>query len=326
MESTVKPSTWIGVDLGGTKLLIGEMTTEGKLLRWKKWPSGYLTQVAALELIQRGLDEFLAEPLPESNPAAIGVGMIGRIDNQQGIWMEIDPDRCTPTPMAEILSKRYGLPCFLDNDVRSATKAEMLFGRGRHSRNMIYINVGTGIAAGSVSDGRLISGSHFYAGEIGHIASGIAFHAPCVCGRPDCVEPVASGMGLDLSARLLAPQYPDTALQIPADKKIRVGADKIFALYDTDALCHQLVDNAAQALANLLMNVVRVTDPDTIVLGGGVVSDGFLFPKIMARVNPFTIRYVTNGIHLTELDPSFIGLLGACSNAIMGCNTGAIMS
>ncbi len=312
-----KQPTWIGVDLGGTKLLIGEMTTEGKLLRWKKWPSGYLTQAAALELIEHGLDEFLAEPLAESNPAAIGIGMIGRIDNQQGVWMEIDTARHTPTPVAEILTARYGLPCFVDNDVRSATKAEMLFGYGRSTRNMVYVNIGTGIAAGTVSDGRLISGGHFYAGEVGHTSSGIPLHAKCFCGRSDCVEPVASGMGLDLCARMLAPQYPDTALEIPQDGT-KVRADKIFALYDTDPLCRLLTDNAAQAIANLLMNILRSSDPDTIVLGGGVVSDGFLFEKIKSRLNPFTIRYVTNGIHLTKLDPAFIGLMGACSNAIMG--------
>lgn len=317
MKRKEKAPTWIGVDLGGTKLLIGEMTTEGKLLRRKKWPSGYLTQEEALALIQRGLDEFLAESLPESSPRAIGVGMIGRIDNRKGIWMEVDTDRHTPIPVAEILSKQYGLPCFLDNDVRSATKAEMLFGYGKQTRDMIYINIGTGIAAGFVSDGRLISGAHFYAGEIGHTSSGIAQRARCFCGREDCVEPVASGLGLDQCARRLAPQYPDTLLQIP-DDGTRVGADQIFALYDSDALCRTLTDNAAQAIANLIMNVLRSSDPDMIVLGGGVVADGFLFAKIKERLNPFTIRYVTKGIHLTGLNPSFIGLMGACSNAILG--------
>lgn len=320
MSNGNKQPTWIGVDLGGTKLLIGEITSEGKLLRWKKWPSGYLTQAAALELIQHGLDEFLSEPSDESNPAAIGVGMIGRINNQQGIWMEIDADRHTPIPMAEIFSKRYGIPCFLDNDVRSATKAEMLFGFGRHSRHMIYLNIGTGIAAGIVSDGKIINGSHFYAGEIGHTSSGLPLRTKCFCGRTDCVEPVASGMGLDLCARLLAPQYPDTLLPIPQDGS-KVRADQIFSLYDSDPLCRLLTDNAAQAIANLVMNILRSSDPDTIVLGGGVVSDGFLFPKIKERLNPFTIRYVTNGIHLTELDPSFIGLVGACSNAMIGMNS-----
>ena len=68
----------------------------------------------------------------------------------------------------------------------------------------------------------------------------------------------------------------------------------------------------------MIMNLVRFSDPDTIVLGGGVMSDGFLYPKVLERLNQHTIRYVTNGIVLTDLDPSFIGLLGACSNAVKG--------
>lgn len=317
MQNHHEELTYLGVDLGGTKLLIGEMDQNGRLLRCQKWPTGPLSQHEALQLIQDGLDEFLTEAAPDRRPVAIGVGLVGRIDSNAGNWLEIDPDRNTPVPMAQILSERYGLPCFLDNDVRSATKAEMLFGYGRRSRHMIYINVGTGIAAGFVSNGRLITGGHFNAGEVGHTGSGLKLRVSCVCGRPDCVEPVASGLGFDRCARLLAPQYPGTRLAIPADGS-RVSVAEVFSLYDTDPLCKTLTDNAAQAVANLIMNLVRFNDPDTIVLGGGVVSDGFLYHKILERLNPYTIRYVTNGVRLTTLDPRYIGLLGACSNAVKG--------
>lgn len=309
--------TYIGVDLGGTKLLIGEMDRSGNLLRWKRYPSGLLSQQEALELIQRGLDDFLTEKTPGCEISAIGVGMVGRIDSSTGIWYEISPDRKETLEIGGILSRRCGVPCFVDNDVRSATKAELLFGRGRSSRDLIYINIGTGIAAGFVSGGRLITGGHYNAGEVGHTGSGIDLKAPCECGRGDCVEPIASGLGFDRCARILAPQYPDTQLTIPENGG-RVSVAEVFRLYDTDPLCRRLTDNAAQAIANLIMNLVRFNDPDTIVLGGGVVSDGFLYPKILEKLNPQTMRFVTNGIALTTLDPRYIGLLGACSNAVIG--------
>lgn len=309
--------TYIGVDLGGTKLLIGEMNRASELLRWKRYHSGSLSQMEALELIQRGLDDFLAVRTLGCEIMAIGVGMVGRIDCHTGTWYEISPDRKETLEIGELLSRRYGVPCFVDNDVRSATKAEMLFGRGRSSRDLIYINIGTGIAAGFVSDGKLITGGHYNAGEVGHTGSGIDMKAPCECGRPDCVETVASGLGFDRCARLLASGYPDTKLTIPENGE-RVNVAEVFQLYDTDPLCRQLTDNAAQAIANLIMNLVRFNDPDTIVLGGGVVSDGFLYPKVLERLNSQTIRFVTNGIALTSLDPRYIGLLGACSNAVKG--------
>ena len=166
------------------------------------------------------------------------------------------------------------------------------------------INVGTGIAAGTVSDGRLIFGSHFNAGEVGHTASGIDLRADCVCGRPDCVESVASGLGLDKCARLLAPRFPGTALHIPQNGA-RVSAAEIFERYDADPLCKTLADNAAEGLANLIMNLVRMSDPDTIVLGGGVMTDGFLYRKVLERLNPYTIRFVTGA------DRAGPGLCGA---------------
>lgn len=309
--------TYIGADLGGTKLLIGEMDRSGKLLRWKKYPSGVLSQREALELIQRGLDDFLAVPTPGCRVAAIGAGLVGRINSRTGTWYEISPVKKETLEIGSILSRRYGIPCFADNDVRSATKAELLFGKGRCSRDLIYLNIGTGIAAGFVSGGRLITGGHCNAGEVGHTGSGIDMKVPCECGRDDCVEPVASGLGFDRCARILAPRYPDTKLTIPEDGS-RVDVAEVFRLYDTDPLCRLLTDNAAQAAANLIMNLIRFNDPDTIVLGGGVVSDGFLYRRILEKLNPQTIRFVTGGIVLTELDPRFIGVLGACSNAIKG--------
>lgn len=291
------------------------MDRSGQLLRSQRYPSGPLTQPVALDLIIQGLDDFLKEPIPGRQPIAIGVGLVGRIDSTTGTWYEISPDRQEVLEVGQILSRRYGLPCFVDNDVRSATKAEMLFGRGRTSRHLIYLNVGTGIAAGFVSDGRLISGSHFNAGEVGHTSSGVPLEVPCECGRTDCVEPVASGMGIDRCARLLLPQYPDTRLPIPADGS-RVSAADVFRLYEEDPLCRTLTDNAAAAIATLIMNLIRFNDPDTIVLGGGVLSDGFLYQKVLAKLNPHTTRFVTNGVVLTSLDPRYIGILGACSNAV----------
>lgn len=310
--------SFLGADLGGTKLMVGEMDRDGNILRAKRYPSGYLTQREALALIEDSIDDFLADRPGGPPLRAIGVGMIGRIDSRKGVWLQIDHDREEPVDMAAILSEKYGQPCFLGNDVRSAAKAEMLFGYGRDSQDWVYLNVGTGIAAGIVAGGRLITGGSFNAGEVGHTTSGIGFHAPCACGRPDCVEPVAAGVGLDRSARLLAKEYPDTRLHIPEEGVI--PAPEIFALYDSDALCKTVTDNAAAALANLIMNLVRFCDPDMVVLGGGFMSGDFFYRKVMDQLNPYTIRYVTKGIVRTELDPAMIGLMGAASNGIIGLN------
>jgi predicted NBD/HSP70 family sugar kinase len=305
--------TYLGLDLGGTKLLIGEMDSSGNILKYKNYDSGYFNQEAALEIIKESLDDYIKTVgwTTGKKPIGMGVGLIGRVDPVEGVWLQIDPSRTQPIHLAEKLQELYGIPCHIDNDVKSATRAERHFGFGQISKNFTYINVGTGIAAGFVVNGRQIRGSHFNAGEVGHSQVGVNLGIRCGCGRMDCVEQIASGLGFDKCARLLSEKM-ETRLHIPSDLGERVQVKDVFSLSQKgDPLCVQLVENASQALANLIMNLVRVSDPDTIVLGGGIVSDGYMHTKILEKLNPTTIRFVKNGVVITKLNPDFIGLMGA---------------
>lgn len=304
--------TYLGMDVGGTKILIGELDSCGNILKYKKYNSAFFNQQSALEIIRESLDDYIRTVgWVEEKPAAMGVGLIGRVDTEQGVWLQIDPKRTQPIPLAQELADTYGIPCRIDNDVKAATRAERHFGFGQTSNNFIYINVGTGIAAGIVVNGRQIRGSHCNAGEVGHTHAGLDLGVRCGCGRMDCVEQVAAGIGFDTCARLLIDRY-ETKLKLPTDLGARVSASEIFALSRKgDPLCTQLVDNAATALANLIMNLVRVSDPDTVVLGGSIVSDGYLHSKIVEKLNAATIRFVKNGVVITKLNPDFISLIGA---------------
>ncbi|MDH6534445.1 ROK family protein [Parabacteroides sp. 52] len=304
--------TYLALDMGGTKLLIGELDKRGNILKYKKYDSGYFNQQAALTIIKESLDDYInTVGWTKNKPIAMGVGLIGRVDPVQGIWLQIDPSRSQPIPLAKELVDLYGIPCQIDNDVKSATRAERHFGFGQISKNFIYINIGTGIAAGFVVNGRQIRGSHFNAGEVGHTQVGVNVGIRCGCGRMDCVERIASGIGFDQCARFLNQQM-ETKLHIPTDSGERILVNEVFALSQKgDPLCVQLVENASQALANLIMNLVRVSDPDTVVLGGGIVSDGYMHSQILEKLNPTTIRFVSNGVVLTKLNPDFIGLMGA---------------
>jgi len=304
--------TFLGLDFGGTKLLIGELDRNGNILRYKKYDSRFFNQQVALEIIKESLDDYIKTVGWEKDkPLAMGVGLIGRVDATKGIWLQIDPTRTQSIPLAKELSDLYNIPCYVDNDVKSATRAERSFGFGQISKNFIYLNVGTGIAAGFVVNGRQIRGSHFNAGEVGHTQVGVNVGIKCGCGRMDCVEQIASGIGINNCARFLKDQF-ETQLHISDNLEQRVQAKEVFSLSEKgDPLCIHLVENASQALANLIMNLVRVSDPDTVVLGGGLVSDGFLHTKILEKLNPTTIRFVKHGIVITKLNPDFIGLVGA---------------
>lgn len=319
IENIIKMgNTFLALDLGGTKLLIGEVDSQGKVLNHKQYKTGYIDQLTALSIIKVSLDDYINTVgwAFGQKPVAMGVGLIGRVDNANGIWLQMDPKRNHPTFLAKELSTLYNMPCYIDNDVKSATRAEKLWGYGKMSKDFIYINIGTGIAAGFIINDHLVRGSHFNAGEVGHTNVGIDIGVRCGCGRNNCVELIAAGIGFDKSARLLQKHYP-TKLSIPDDENRKVDVREVYSLYEqNDELCIHLVENAALGIAGLIMNLVRVSDPDTVILGGGIVANGFLYSKILDKLNQTTIRFVKNGVVLTKLDPAFIGLIGAAAVAM----------
>lgn len=308
----MEPKTYLGADLGGTKLLLGEVDEAGRVVRKKSYPSGFLNQQQARQLLLASLDDYFSTVAdPSHRPAAIGVGLLGRVNTTDGVWEQIDPSRTMPLALAAELEERYAMPCHIDNDVKSAARAEMRWGIGKETRHFIYINVGTGIAACTVTDGKILRGGHFNAGEVGHTTVNLSVGTQCACGRRDCVETIAAGMGFDLCARMLCGRYP-SHLVIPADGS-RVMVSEVFRLAreEGDALCCQLVENAAEALAQLVMNLVRMSDPEAVVMGGSVMSDGYLLEQMSRRLQPETMRFVTRGVRLTALDSRMIGLMGA---------------
>lgn len=310
--------TYIGMDFGGTKLLIGEVSMDGRIICKKKYTTGYVNQEGAVDIMRTSLVDFLrTHDSVDPDTATVGIGLIGRVDTENGDWLQIDPQRSQPVKLGSIIKATFGMPCYVANDVKSATMAERCWGHGRRSDNFIYINVGTGIAAGFVVGGQLVLGSHFNAGEVGHTQVGVHTGVKCCCGRTDCVEAIAAGIGFDSCARLLMPSFPDTQLRLPEDTGARIDVRDVYRLAARgDGLCRKLVDNAAQAIANLIMNLVRVSDPDTVVLGGGIVSSPEMYENVLSRLHPGTMRFVSKGVVLTCLNPAEAGLLGAAAVAM----------
>ena len=310
--------TYLGITLSGYQLMIGEITADGTILRRKDYRLDFFNQESAFEIIKTSLHDFRAESdWSSSRPEAIGMGLIGRVNADEGIWYQIDPQRTHPINLAAAMTEWTGLPCFIDNDVKSGARAVIKWGLGQKTKDFIYIYVGTGIAASVVVNGKQVRGSHFNAGEVGHLRAGVLVGLRCPCGRMDCVETIASSVGLDRQARFFS-RYYDTQLEIP-QRGERINVADVFRLCrQGDPLCKKLVDNAAEAMANLIMDLVRVSDPDTVILGGEMVADGFLLERIRERLQAVTIRFVTGGVVLTQLDPHLISLLGAGAVAMDG--------
>ncbi|EUJ42697.1 ROK family protein [Listeria riparia] len=301
----------LGIDIGGTKILIGEVDMTGQVLRAKSYASHTADQQTVVATLLEALSDY--EKTVGIDPKTIiaaGVGVIGRVDAKKGIWLEIEPGKSSPTPLATILAAILHVPVAIENDVAAATTAEAKLGVGKETSDFIYINVGTGIAAGTMTDGKLIAGGHFNAGEIGHMVVDFESDVPCGCGRIGCVERVASGLGLSEQAYAKALEYPETTLPVQTGE--RIPADTIFeAAKQGDPLAETITHYAAKSLATMTMNLVRTTDPECVVFGGGVTQNNYFWKLIQSHMQPNTIRFVTKGIVRTNVSSKEIGLIGA---------------
>jgi glucokinase len=307
---------YIGIDLGGTKMLVGAVDKQGKILNYKYYTTGLRNQRQAFQAIMDALDNFIIKAeWGNYRATSIGIGVVGQVDLSSGYWNTMYKEGDRGIPLAQMIKKKYGLPCGVNNDVKAATIAEKEFGIGTKTDDFIYINIGTGIAAGFVCNGRLLSGLHNNAGEIGHMVVDVHSDILCSCGKFGCVEAIASGRGILMRCFSLAKNYPES----PVCRIIRqkdFSPEKIFAYAEQgDKLAKRITDDAADAVSTMIMNLIATLDPEQIVLSGGMLANKWLFDKIKEYLIPQTKAEVRKRIVLSKLDPCTIGLIGA---AILG--------
>lgn len=295
----------IAVDVGGTKMLVAEVLEDGMIVNYMRLPTGTKGKDEIVKQILSGIREYEAKFGWQSGryPYQIGVGINGVIDPKAGIWKKLYPED-TEIALRDYLEKELEICCYIDNDVKAAVMAEHHFGAGRDCRDMIYINIGTGLAAGVITNGKLIRGSDGFAGEIGFMNF--------TEGRGDHVELLASGMGIRHQARMLAGQYPDTLLAESIERGV-TGQELFEAVEKGDALAKRIKDTLIRMAGLMISNLTCVLSPEIVVLGGGLITDETVLGQICEAISPKAAKHLEKGVVLTQLDNDFAGLMGAAA-------------
>jgi glucokinase len=249
-----------GLDVGGTKTLAVATGAAGAIVATVRRP----TESGSREKVLRSTTEALVE-LGEAAGcgvngfAAVGVGIPGLVDVNAGtVRYAVNLGLgSSPLALAERLGASAGAPVVVDNDVNvAAIGAAAALG----CRDLAYLSVGTGIAAGLLLGGRLRRGSRGAAGEIGHLP--VDPDGPtCDCGQRGCLEAVASGPAL---ARRWPPGHGAESVSTALLDAAAAGDGSAIAVRD------QVAGHLADAVAMLAQTV----DPDLVVLGGGVAEAG----------------------------------------------------
>jgi glucokinase len=271
----------VGVDIGGTKVAVGFVDADGKILTQLRKPMvANGGAEAALQAVTAAIDSLLASAPGDSAGAAIiqGIGLCapGPLDPTAG--MVINPPNlpCWRNfPLASRIADTYHVPVKLDNDANAAALAETRWGAAHGYRFVFYATVGTGIGTGIVFDGRIYHGHTGAAGEGGHMS--IDYRGPrCSCGKLGCIEALAAGPAISLRARAkLAGERSrhSSMLDLAGGKIDAITSEMVGKAYATgDPVAREVLEETVELLSAWLGNIVDLLDPDVLVMGGGVAA------------------------------------------------------
>ena len=267
---------WVGLDVGGTKLLACVFDKDFKLVAMeKKKTRGDKGNGSCVERTAEAVRDALAQAkVNASGVSGIGVGVAGMLDLNRGVLLHAPNLGWKDVPLADELKKTFKVPAVLANDVDAGTYGEYRFGAARGSRCVVGVFPGTGIGGGCVYEGQLIRGKVGSCMEIGHMLMDPNGRL-CGCGRRGCLETVASRLAISAEAasaafRGDAPELLKRAGTDLADIRSRALADAIKA---GDKAVEKIVRHAARQIGLALVSVVHLLAPDTVLLGGGLVEE-----------------------------------------------------
>lgn len=264
----------IGVDLGGTKMLVGVLSGTEPLYEQREASTGQ-TEDELVELLVREVTEARdARP----DVVAVGLGIPATIDHDKGIAVAAVNLPLSDVPIRDIVSERVGLPVFVDNDANVAAYAEYLFGAAQGMPHTVMLTVGTGIGGGLVLGGEVYRGSTGAGAELGHIVIQ-ADGPPCQgnCPNHGCVEALASGTALGREGRAVAESSPESALgKMLAGGRDIDGHAVTEAALAGDEVAVGVFDLIGSRLGVACASLANIFQPNAIVVGGGVIAAGDL--------------------------------------------------
>jgi glucokinase len=270
----VSATETIGVDLGGTKALVGVLAGTEPLWESREASTGQ-TEEELVELLVREIGEA-REARPEAK--AVGLGIPATIDHDRGIAVSAVNLPLSDLPIRDLVGERVGLPVFVDNDANVAALAEFLFGAAKGKPDTVMLTVGTGIGGGLILGGEVYRGSTGAGAELGHMVIQ-ADGPPCQgnCPNHGCIESLASGTALGREGQAAAESAPDSALGqlLAAGEKVD-GTAVTKAAIAGDETAIAVFELIGIRLGVACSSFANIFQPDAIVVGGGVIAAGDL--------------------------------------------------
>ncbi len=293
----------IGVDLGGTNLVAGLVSSNGKVLFNRKLKTeaakGRETVITNIEKAVRQVIEG-CNSRQKQELRGIGIGSPGLVDHRKGIvrnppnlkgWNEVH--------LARIISKKFKLAVYVGNDANVYALGEHTFGAGKGADCMVCVTLGTGMGGGLILNNELYVGSFQTAGELGHVIverNG----KKCNCGNHGCVERYVGNSYIVERTLEKIKQGRKTSIV-----KIAGGLDKISprvlseAANSGDKLAKEIWQETGEYAGAALSSIINTLGPRMVVIGGGVSRAGrLILDPIKAEVKRRVFKYLSQRVKI----------------------------
>ncbi len=312
----------LGLDLGGTKIAAGVVDSAGKLrsaVRFRTPASGVRGDIAALfDAIHSAT---AAAGIDWKRIEAVGVGVPGAYDPvTKTVWAPNLPG-WKKVPLPRLLERSLGRPVFVEGDRNVQALAETwrgVGGKGR-IRNLVFLTVGTGIGAGLIIEGRVVSGTHGLAGAAGWMSVSEDWQSGFA--RIGCLEALGAGPAVArLASNVLRKRQRGLMNRLAAASGGRLTGEIVTqAARRGDPEARRVLERIGEILGRGVSNIISLLNPEVVVLGGGLASAGEFVLEPLRRAarrwgQPLATRQVR--ILRSRLGEE-AGILGAARYALL---------
>ncbi|GEL15872.1 ROK family glucokinase [Pediococcus cellicola] len=269
----------VGVDLGGTRIKIGLVNTNGDIVQEWSIPTNKEKEGSMIlpDIVTALNKKFERKEIVKKSILGIGIGVAGNVDYKTGyVRGAYNLNWKHKISVKSELQEKMGVPVFVENDSNVAALGEHLVGNCKLDDSFVLITLGTGIGAGMVINGNLYRGATGCSGEIGHDT--VVPNGPlCTCGKRGCLETVASATGVVNVAKMLAEQTSQVSqIKDSLKEHKNISSKEIFeaAEFQHDEFAKEVVDKIADYLGHASADIANMLNPNSIVFGGGVSAAG----------------------------------------------------
>jgi len=316
-QAALKPYV-IGLDLGGTNSVFGIVDARGEIKATTAIKTGgYTSAESYVEASVEALQPIIEEVGGIDKIKAMGIGAPN--GNYYNGTIEFAPNlpwaHDGVVPLADMFSKKLGVPVALTNDANAAAIGEMVYGVARGMKNFIVITLGTGVGSGIVVNGQLLYGSDGFAGELGHVIMRRENGRPCGCGRKGCLEAYCSATGVARTARemLSTTNRPSLLRDMNPEDITSLGVS--IAAGKGDELANEIYQFTGKMLGEACADFAAFSSPEAFIFFGGMTKAGELIMK------PIRESYDEHVLKIFKGKAKFLvsGLDGA-SAAVLGAS------